>query len=255
MTRTRARRRRRRPARWCFSTVGNANPAGVGGTADDADIYGCNGTTYSRDVRRHGGAGSLPAGANVDGYDRVDATHFYMSFSADHYDVPGLGVVQDEDVVYYNDGTWSVYFDGTAHGLTAAGQDIDAINGGRRNALLLHQRQHESRQGPGDRRRRRHLPLELTAGTLHTGLGRHRRRSPGQPTWTARPDRRDALLPLLQQANTTVPGSGRVQDEDVVHYGTAPGPSTSTERPRAGRHRRPRRRRVRRPVSTVRSDR
>ena len=27
---------------------------------------------------------------------------------------PGIGAVQDEDVVFYNDGTWSVYFDGTA---------------------------------------------------------------------------------------------------------------------------------------------
>ena len=31
--------------------------------------------------------------------------------------MPGLGTVQDEDVVYYNAGTWSVFFDGSAHGL------------------------------------------------------------------------------------------------------------------------------------------
>ena len=49
---------------------------------------------------------------------RVDATHFYLSFGGDT-SLPGLGAVQDEDVVYYNGGTWSVYFDGTAHGLDA----------------------------------------------------------------------------------------------------------------------------------------
>ena len=37
--------------------------------------------------------------------------------------------VQDEDVVYYNAGTWSVYFDGTSKGLTASGNlDIDAFD-------------------------------------------------------------------------------------------------------------------------------
>ena len=40
----------------------------------------------------------------------------------------GLGNVQDEDVVYYNNGTWSVYFDGTAAGVgTDAALDLDAI--------------------------------------------------------------------------------------------------------------------------------
>ena len=56
----------------------------------------------------------------MDGYDRVDNTHFYVSFEA-NTTLPGLGTVQDEDVVYYNNGVWSVYFDGTARGLTDAG--------------------------------------------------------------------------------------------------------------------------------------
>ena len=50
------------------------------------------------------------------------------SFSADNTAVPGLGNVQDEDVVYYDNGTWSVYFDGTARGLTSASLDIDAFD-------------------------------------------------------------------------------------------------------------------------------
>jgi hypothetical protein len=108
--------------------LGNAAIPGVGGTADDADIYNWNGSAYSRVIDAVGGSLGLPGGANVDGFDWVDATHFYMSFAANNTTVPGLGNVQDEDVVYYNNGTWSVYFDGTAQGMTAGGQDLDAIN-------------------------------------------------------------------------------------------------------------------------------
>ncbi len=72
-------------------------------------------------------ANGVPSAANVDGYVRVDATHFYLSFRPDTT-LPGLGAVQDEDVVFNNGGTWSNYFDGTAHGLAAAGADVDAFD-------------------------------------------------------------------------------------------------------------------------------
>ena len=43
--------------------------------------------------------------------------------------VPGRGAVEDEDVVFDNNGTWSTYFDGTAHGLgTSANLDVDAFD-------------------------------------------------------------------------------------------------------------------------------
>jgi len=112
-----------------FSTLGSANPPGVVGTADDADIYSWNGTTYSRVIDASAMPYGLPAAANVDGFVRVDATHFYLSFSATSTTVPVLGTVQDEDVLYYNAGTWSVYFDGTAHGLGSSGNlDVDAFD-------------------------------------------------------------------------------------------------------------------------------
>ena len=113
-----------------YSTFGNSNPPGVGGTADDADIYGWNGAAHSRAIDMTAITNPLPGGANVDGYDRVSATQFYLSFAGDvTIALPGPDLtVQDEDVVSYNAGTWSVYFDGTAHGLTAATQDVDAIS-------------------------------------------------------------------------------------------------------------------------------
>lgn len=107
-----------------FSTVGNSNPPGLIDTADDADVYLWNGTVFSREFDAT--VFGLPTDANVDGFDRIDSTHYYFSFVADTV-VPGLGTVQDEDIVYYDNGVWSVYFDGTAQGLTAAAHDIDTF--------------------------------------------------------------------------------------------------------------------------------
>ncbi|MDJ0350525.1 multicopper oxidase family protein [Cryobacterium sp. PH29-G1] len=111
-----------------FSTLGSSNPPGVTGTADDADIYNWSGTAFSRLIDVSAPSYNLPTGANVDGLDRVDNTHFYLSFTG-QVNVPGIGNVQDEDVVYYNAGTWTLYFDGSAHGLTGgSATDLDAIS-------------------------------------------------------------------------------------------------------------------------------
>jgi hypothetical protein len=116
------------PTTLFFSTVGNGAMPGVGGTADDADIYSWDGSAFARVVDAAGtGSLGLPSSANVDGYVRVDANRFYLSFAADTT-VPGLGTVQDEDVVFYNGAAWSVFFDGTALGLTASGHDLDALS-------------------------------------------------------------------------------------------------------------------------------
>ncbi len=109
-----------------LSTLGNVSLPGVGGTADDADVYTWSGTAFSR-VYDASVAG-LPGVADIDGYDRVSATQFYASFTAASTKLPGLGTVQDEDVVYFDGTTWSMFFDGTAHGLTASSQDLDAIS-------------------------------------------------------------------------------------------------------------------------------
>jgi hypothetical protein len=95
---------------------------------DPADVFRWNGgSSYTRVVDANGtGSLGLPFGANVDALSLTDATHFALSFSGDT-NVPGLGTVQDEDVVQFDAGTWSVYFDGTAHGLTSNNQDVDAI--------------------------------------------------------------------------------------------------------------------------------
>ena len=76
-------------------------------------------------VRRH--RSRRPGRARVDGTAVIDDTHFYATFAA-NTTLPGVGPVEDEDVVEYDNGTWSMWFNGTAHGLTTAKLDIDAIS-------------------------------------------------------------------------------------------------------------------------------
>lgn len=108
-----------------FSIVGNASIPGVAGFGDNADIYFWDGTSFGKlfDATDAG----LPASTDVDGFAIVNNTHFYLSFSLDTV-VPGLGMVQDEDIVYYNNGTWIMFFDGTAQGLVTDAQDINAFD-------------------------------------------------------------------------------------------------------------------------------
>ena len=111
-----------------FSTAGNTSPPDVAGTADDADIYTWDGTAFFRSTDVTAITNPLPTNANVDGLVRIDATHFYLSFSGNvTISIPGPDLsVADEDIVYYNAGSWSIVFDGSAHGL--GGTDLDAIS-------------------------------------------------------------------------------------------------------------------------------
>lgn len=109
-----------------FSVLGNTNPPTVGGTADDADIFAWSGTAFSRTI--DASALGLASGADVDGFAWGPAPgSFYASFVATNTSVPGLGNVPDEDVVYYDGVTWSLFFDGSANGLSG-NTDVDALS-------------------------------------------------------------------------------------------------------------------------------
>ena len=100
----------------------------MAGSPDNADVYSWDGASFARvwDATASG----LPSGANVNGYARVDDTHFYLSFISSNTTLPGLGTVQDEDVVFYDNGVWSVYFDGTSEGLTSGAHDLNGFDVG-----------------------------------------------------------------------------------------------------------------------------
>ncbi len=201
-----------------FSTLGNTNPQLVAGAADDADIYKWDGTIFTR--HWDASAFGLPASANVDGYDRVDDTHFYMSFSVDTT-VPGLGAVQDEDVVYYNAGVWSVFFDGTAHGMTPANLDLDAIS-------IVGSTLYFSTLGNTN-------PPGVTGTADDADIYRYNGGNSYTRVWDAsvnglpgsanvdgyvRIDDTHFYL-SFSNATTAVPGLGTVPDEDVVFYNGA----------------------------------
>ena len=202
-----------------FSTSGNTNPSGVGGTADDADIYFYNNPTFSRNIDVTALANPLPTGANVDGFDRVSATQFYMSFDG-NVTVPGIaGTVADEDIVFFDGTVWSLYFDGSVNGLTGgSATDIDAIS-------IV------GAGGPGNI----YFSTDNTAvppGAGGTGDDADIYRWNGGSSYTRMVDASvvgwstadvDGLVwvdathvYLSYSADTTVPGTGAVQDEDVV---------------------------------------
>lgn len=77
----------------------------------------------------------LPGSADIDAlaYKPINLGHiFYMSFDTPTA-VPGLGTVDDSDIVAYQyvlgqGGSWSLYFKGANNGLTTDGEDIDALD-------------------------------------------------------------------------------------------------------------------------------
>jgi hypothetical protein len=203
-----------------FSTLGNTNPPGVAGTADDADIYSWNGTAFSRSIDASAAPYNLPGGANVDGFDRVSATQFYLSFTG-QVNVPGIGNVQDEDVVFFNGTSWSLFFDGSVRGLTgAAATDLDAISivGGQLYFSTDNGAIPPGAGGVGDDADiyRWNGASTYTRVIDASGTG-----SLGLPN-SANVDgfvRVDATHFYLSfNADTTVPVLGAVQDEDVIFY-------------------------------------
>lgn len=113
--------------RLAFSTLNDVAIPGVAGPYDDADVYGWTGSGFTRilDASEVG----LAAGADVDGLLVVDADTAYLSFAGNAgTNVPGVGSVQDEDVVLYDAGVWSLVFDGSDVGLGETNaEDVDAF--------------------------------------------------------------------------------------------------------------------------------
>jgi hypothetical protein len=198
-----------------LSTVGNTNPPGVAGTADDADIYFWNGTTaFSRSIDVSAITNPLPGNANVDGFDRVSATQFYLSFNgAVTIVLPGPDLtVQDEDVVLYNAGTWSLYFDGSVNGVAATDLDAISIVGGQLYFSTDNTTVPPGAGGTGD---------DADIYRWNGGSSYTRVVDASAVGWsTANVDGLvwvdSTHVYLSYSADTTAPAIGAVQDEDVV---------------------------------------
>ena len=114
-----------------FSTLGNSEVPDVAAPYNNADIYGFDGEAYSRLLAFRQ---TMGFNASVDALDIVDEDTFYVSFAnttvSRSVDFAAFGgTAYDEDVLLYDQGNWSLYFDGSVCGLDASnGQDIDAIS-------------------------------------------------------------------------------------------------------------------------------
>ena len=104
---------------------------GVAGAPDDAHAYAWTGSGYALTVDALVDMG-LDASADLDGLTMVAPDHFYASFTTNTTVVPdGVGTVEDQDIVEYNAGTWSMFYDAT--GLTT----MDAIHVAGPNAIYF----------------------------------------------------------------------------------------------------------------------
>jgi hypothetical protein len=203
-----------------LSTLGNSNPPGAGGTGDDADIYNWDDVAFSRVFDARVGTTGLPGGADVDALAYVAADDFFVSFNAANTNLPGLGNVQDEDVVHYDGTDWSMYFDGTAQGMTSGGHDIDAISivDGVMYFSTLGNSSIPGLAGPFD-----DADIYSWDGTIFGKAWDARDNGvPGSKdidglAWVSATDFNMSLT-----NGWNFPGTGGSQDEDVVHYdGTA----------------------------------
>ncbi|WP_425954888.1 SdrD B-like domain-containing protein [Xylanimonas sp. McL0601] len=206
------------PVLW-FSTAGATNPPNVAGTADDADVYSWDGSAFARSVDVSALPTPLPGTANVDGYSRTDDTHFYLSFAdAVTIALPGPDLtVQDEDVVRYDAGTWSLYFDGSANGVGSTDLDAISVDGGTLTFSTDSTFVPPGAGGSGDDADiyRWNGGSSYTRVADASALGWSTANVDGL-VWT------DATHVLLSySSDTTAPGGLAVQDEDVVQLAGA----------------------------------
>lgn len=131
------------PASFAFPKVylsapGTGNVAGNGYADEDIMKFDSGPGVWSKAF--DGTNAGLPAAADIDALTITNTGPlvFYMSFDAPTA-VPGLGTVDDSDVAAYNtvSGTWSLYLDGSAHGLTTDAEDIDGLTFSPGNSLVV----------------------------------------------------------------------------------------------------------------------
>lgn len=115
-----------------LSAPGSGNVAGIAYADEDILRYD---PTAAQWVKVFDGTNAgLPAAADIDAlaYRPVNlGASYYMSFDKP-VNVPGLGMVDDSDIVVYttvllSNPTWSLFFVGSNHGLTTNAEDIDAL--------------------------------------------------------------------------------------------------------------------------------
>jgi hypothetical protein len=115
------------------SAPGSGTVAGI--AYDDEDVLRHDTATGQWMKVFDGTNAGLPASADIDALDHrqpdVLGHEYYLSFDKPTA-VPGLGTVDDSDIVLFTSflgsSAWTMVFDGSAHGLTTDGEDVDGVD-------------------------------------------------------------------------------------------------------------------------------
>lgn len=112
-----------------LSSPDTGNVQGTGYADEDIMRYTSGANTWTKVF--DGTTAGLADSADIDALTLIvnsGSISFLMSFE-EPAAVPGLGTVDDSDVARYDtwNGDWSLYLDGSAHGLTTNNEDIDAL--------------------------------------------------------------------------------------------------------------------------------
>ena len=124
--------------------LSTANGGAIGNLSySDEDVLSYKPSTGQWVKTFDGTNAGLPAAADVDAFAyRFEGitSYLYMSFT-EPTAVPGLGAVDDSDVVVYQvtlaGATWAMVFDGSQHGLTTAAEDVDGLELAADGELIL----------------------------------------------------------------------------------------------------------------------
>ncbi|MEM7410502.1 MAG: hypothetical protein AAF430_09750 [Myxococcota bacterium] len=105
-----------------FDTTVSLSPGGV--TAERRDVVRWDGSTYSLEF--DGSAESIPDGVAIDAVGVGAASELLLSFDTT-VALPVAGTVDDEEVVAFSGGSYSVFYDGSGLGSAALTLDTDAV--------------------------------------------------------------------------------------------------------------------------------
>src|SRR5262245_13156852 len=97
----------------------------VGSPAEPRDVVEYDPTTGTFSTYFDGSAAGVPPNVHIDAISRNSAGELQLSFDIS-VTLPGVGAVDDEDVVTFAGGTFAMAFDGSAAGV-ASSLDLDAL--------------------------------------------------------------------------------------------------------------------------------
>ncbi|MCB0908830.1 MAG: S8 family serine peptidase [Nocardioidaceae bacterium] len=200
------------PPSFLASTAGPLRLPGITGPVDDADVLAWSGTSYR--TRLDAGGAGVPRRADVDALEVRPHGVLLLSF-AQPLRLPGVGRVQDEDVVRLRRGRWRMFLDGSRAGLTGAERDVDALASTNGDLVVSTT---GNRAPPGVKGTADDADLYRWDGTRFTRFFDASAAGVPAPADVDALELSGGAVEVSFTAAVTLPDIGRVQDEDVVRW-------------------------------------